>query len=526
MGHKHWHGLAQAAAPFSDGTPLASQWPIPPKHWFDYELSIPDDSAGTYYYHSHVGFQYVSCSGPLIIEDKTTPPYPNNGERIVYLQELFNKTDASIEQGIGATPGVWSGETNGFLINGDTISNFGLTDSSSQRLSVITVQPNSVYRLRFIGAVSLSYAALGVANHTDLQIIEADGSYTKPHNVSFLQIGSGQRFSALLKTKSCDELKHLKQLDYYIQVESRERPANVTNYAILRYTNDCHLSEQSFKNISTTTYPATKAISLPPTVNGYLDYALQPLKPNKFPSASCVTRRVVINVQQVLDGWAAWQDSNVTWDESAATFPHTTPSQPYLVSLYKNQTAYLPDHSAAVKNGGVDPKTKSFPGKIGEVLEIVIQNIGAKTYDNQTAGGLDVHPWHAHGEHYYDIGGGPGAYDPTTLERQLHGTKPVLRDTTMLFRYNATVKPNEKSGWRAWRLRVQQPGVWMIHCHLLQHMLMGMQTVWIFGDAKDIMALPRPEVSGYLTYGGSAYGNSSHAPQVVHFYPLNGTSSK
>lgn len=54
------------------------------------------------------------------------------------------------------------------------------------------------------------------------------------------------------------------------------------------------------------------------------------------------------------------------------------------------------------------------------------------------------------------------------MERQLEGTQPVLRDTTMLFRYNETAAPFEKSGWRAWRLRVTDPGVWMIHCHWLQ----------------------------------------------------------
>lgn len=462
----------------------------------------------------------MSCSGPLIVEDKT-PPYPTNGERTVYLQELFNRTDASLEQGLQATPLKWSGETNGFLINGRTISNFGLTDQPSQQLSIISVKPNSVYRMRFIGAASLSYAALGIESHSSLQIIEADGSYTKPHNVSFLQIASGQRFSALLKTKNCEELSHLGRLDYYIQVESRERPSNVTNYAILRYSNDCHLSGHSVRNISTTAYPDTKPVSLPPTVNGFLDYALRPLHPSKFPAASEVTRRVVINVQQILDKWVAWRDSNVTWTEDAATFPHTTPSQPYLVSLYENATAYIPSYSAAIKHGGVDPATNAFPARIGEVLEIVFQNIGAQTLDGEAAGGLDVHPWHAHGEHYYDVGGGPGAYSSEILERQLKGTEPVKRDTTMLFRYNATTKPNEKQGWRAWRLRVQQPGVWMIHCHTLQHMLMGMQTVWVFGDAKEVMTLPKPEVSGYLTYGGSAYGNSSHAAEVVHFSELN-----
>jgi hypothetical protein len=33
-------------------------------------------------------------------------------------------------------------------------------------------------------------------------------------------------------------------------------------------------------------------------------------------------------------------------------------------------------------------------------------------------------------------------------------------------------------------------------------MIMGMQTVWVFGDPSDILKLPRPRVEGYLTYGG------------------------
>lgn len=275
--------------------------------------------------------------------------------------------------------------------------------------------------------------------------------------------------------------------------------------------------------MSTTKSPITKPVQLPSTVNGFLDYSLRPLHPNNFPTASDVTRRVIINVQQVFNKWIVWRDSNVTWTDNATDSPpHITPSQPYLVSLYQNQAAYMPSYAAAVKNNGVDPATGVFPAKISEVLEIVLQNIGAETYDGSPAGGLDVHPFHAHGSHYYDIGGGPGAYDPKVAEARLKGTQPVLRDTTMLFRYNKTVAANAKQGWRAWRLRVEQPGVWMIHCHTLQHMLMGMQTVWVFGDSHQLMALPKPEVQGYLTFGGDAYGNQSHAPQVVHFSDLNG----
>ncbi len=45
---------------------------------------------------------------------------------------------------------------------------------------------------------------------------------------------------------------------------------------------------------------------------------------------------------------------------------------------------------------------------------------------------------------------------------------------------------------------------------------MGMNTVWAFGDRKDILSKlgKPPYISGYLDYGGSAYGNlDDDAPQ-------------
>lgn len=226
-----------------------------------------------------------------------------------------------------------------------------------------------------------------------MQVIEADGSYTKPHSTTFLQIGSGQRFSALLESNTCYEVKKSGNMDYYIQIESRERPSNKTNYAILRYNNTCNIPVDYVRSALNTTYLDKKPIALPPTVDGFLDYVLQPLYPNDFPSASQMTRWVVLSVQQVLDKYIVCRDSNVTWSDNANdSVPHTTPNQPYLVSLYKDQTAYTPSYSAALKNGGLDPSTQTFPAKVGEVLEIVFQNIGAQAVDNETGGGLDVHP--------------------------------------------------------------------------------------------------------------------------------------
>ncbi|KAI9692770.1 MAG: hypothetical protein M1820_009369 [Bogoriella megaspora] len=517
----HWHGLSQAAYPFSDGTPLASQWPIPPLYFFDYEVQLANGTAGTYFYHSHAGFQAVSASGPLIIEDADETPYKTDKEQTVFIQELFNTTDTQIAQGLEATPLIWPGETNGFIVNGETISDWGVVDNSSARLHTIEVDPDTSYRLRFVAATALSYAVFAFQSHGGLQVIEADGHYTKPVPTSLLQMGSAQRFSVLFKTKSCRELEQTGRLDYYLQIENRERNAPVTSYAILRYRNTCGIPSINVQRLPTTSYPTSKPINLPPTINGFLDYQLEPLQPNNFPSAAEVTRRVIVNIQQFISGGAAyvWTDSNISWTEDTNDpQQHVTPSAPYLVSLYENQTAYLPNYRAAVANGGLDPKTKTFPGKMGEVLEIIFQNVGAVSNDNGlSSGALDVHPWHAHGKHYYDLGSGPGPWSAAVMESKLNGTQPLERDTTMLFRYNETISPNEVAGWRAWRLRVEDPGVWMIHCHWLQHMIQGMQTVWVFGDAKDILRVPKPDVEGFLTYGGSVYGNASHAPEMVHF---------
>lgn len=106
----HWHGLAQEVAPFSDGTPLVSQWPIPPLHYFDYEVAPLAGSAGTYFYHAHVGFQAVSAAGPLIVEEEkpATPPIAYDEERVLVVSELYYlKNDSNITAGLTSNNFTW-----------------------------------------------------------------------------------------------------------------------------------------------------------------------------------------------------------------------------------------------------------------------------------------------------------------------------------------------------------------------------------------------------------------------------------
>lgn len=194
-----------AVSPFSDGTPGASQWPIPPNHYFDYELGVSLGFSGTYFYHSHVGFQAVTAAGPLIIEDAEKPPYEYDEERIIALADIFEKTDADVEEGLVANPFRWSGETVNILVNGQGQLP-GSVASSGCELATISVEPEKTYRFRLIGGTALSFVSLSFEDHDELTMIEADGDYIKPVNVSHIQIGSGQRFSILFKTKKRSDL--------------------------------------------------------------------------------------------------------------------------------------------------------------------------------------------------------------------------------------------------------------------------------------------------------------------------------
>jgi L-ascorbate oxidase len=166
-----------------------------------------------------------------------------------------------------------------------------------------------------------------------------------------------------------------------------------------------------------------------------------------FPSLSAVTRTVTITVQQLMNGTIQWEQNGDVWQTERVYTP-------YVVNIYEHGQAAIPNYDAALANGGWDPATLAFPAKLGEVLDLVWLN------DNGPSGGWDIHPFHLHGAHCWDLGSGNGtSYNATANEAKFQaGYVPVKRDTTMLYRYAASDVLHTTAGWRAWRIRVQNPG--------------------------------------------------------------------
>ncbi|KAF4553572.1 Multicopper oxidase-like protein 11 [Elsinoe fawcettii] len=526
----HWHGLTQRTAPFSDGTPLVSQWPIPADHFFDYEIHPEIGDAGSYFYHSHVGFQQLTAHGVLIVEDADEIPYEYDGDVPLILGDYYAKGDEEIVGGLlNKTVFKWSGEPANVLVNGQSgnVSSI-IASNPSCAPYVIEVEPDKKYRLRVIGATALSFVKMVLESHSELEVIEADGQYTKPAPIDHIQVSPGQRFSYILKTKCEDELNKLNRTDFWIRYETRDRPVSVPGYALLRY-------KVQDRQATLPQLPSTSPVQVPNTTYNYLEYKLESLSQEhsgKFPRLSEVTRTVTIQMNQVLrsgslvngslNGSVEWAQNSVSWKEDIRAL---SPRPPYLVDVFA--TGSTPNYTAALSNNGLDPTTQVYPAIVGEVLDIVwLSNSGP-------TGGFDFHPMHVHGEHVWDLGSGNGTYNATDNEKKFEGYTPAKRDTTVLYRYAVKgEKPFTTMGWRAWRIRITEEnvGAWMMHCHIAQHAVMGMSTVWEFNSA-DGKALVRkypslPYIEGYLNFGGSAVGNEEEAPVVNHHFDSEDGSGK
>ena len=139
-------------SPFSDGTPQASQWPIPPLHYFDYEFQLQSGDAGTYFYHSHVGFGTITAHGSLVVEERIhrSGPFLYDDERILMFSDVFYENDTVIVSRLMAMPFGFTGddgpETNNVALNGHSRSANASQQSPSCSYDVITVSPDKTYR--------------------------------------------------------------------------------------------------------------------------------------------------------------------------------------------------------------------------------------------------------------------------------------------------------------------------------------------------------------------------------------------
>jgi FtsP/CotA-like multicopper oxidase with cupredoxin domain len=202
----HWHGLLDPAA--MDGVPDVSNAPIAPGRMYIYEYPIRQ--TGTYWYHSHVGFQeQQGLYGAFIIEPRHEPLRTEH-DAVVLLGDWLHRSPEEVfaelrggKESMGAAP---SGEMKGgmnmkggadlsdvkydaFLMNGRGGSSDPWT---------LAVRPGERVRLRIIDGGASTYFRVALDGHK-LQVTHADGMAVEPVTVDHLLIGMGETYDAVVK---------------------------------------------------------------------------------------------------------------------------------------------------------------------------------------------------------------------------------------------------------------------------------------------------------------------------------------
>ncbi|KAG5606779.1 hypothetical protein H5410_028271 [Solanum commersonii] len=148
------------------------------------------------------------------------------------------------------------------------------------------------------------------------------------------------------------------------------------------------------------------------------------------------------------------------------------PNQPPLKFDYTN-----PNNSF---NPSIIMTTKSTTVKklkYNATVEIVMQNTALI--------GVENHPIHLHGFNFHVLAQGFGNYNPTIDKKKFNLFNPQERNTIAV----------PVGGWAVVRFRANNPGVWLMHCHLDVHLPWGLATAFVVenGPTPSTKLPPPPQ---------------------------------
>ena len=241
----HWHGLI---LPYQqDGVPGISYDGIEPGETFTYQFPIVQ--SGTYWFHSHSGFQEPDGAyGAIVIEPKKREPFkfdrdyvvqltdahPHNGNRIMRNLKLsadyYNRKQETISDFFSdAGKSSFSEALEDRLMWGDMrmlpndiedVQGFTplINGKSSSQNWIGTFTPGERVRLRFINSSAMAYFDIRVPG-LKMTVIQADGNNVQPVTVDELRIGVAETYDVIVQPAE--------DKPYAIFAESMGRTASV-----------------------------------------------------------------------------------------------------------------------------------------------------------------------------------------------------------------------------------------------------------------------------------------------------------
>jgi len=525
--------------PWSDGVPLVTQCPVHAGkdfHYFFTGNSDPENKgegilasfnnapAGSYWYHSHFGNQRLNgAAGKLIVmprkADKEIIDLPENS---LFLQEWYPETNSDLPcsllvNGKGRKgqkmylPKLEPGETKEQFMErylmGGPVSFDETEDNSYGSNSKVPYEVFEIYE-KNIGKEHRFRLISGIGQGTTMRISIEDHSFTaiaadsigieKTPTLDAVWLAAGERYDILVKTKSKAEIEDHPSA-YKINVfhtRPNSKPHELCSIAWLKYPGQT--VDQTFE-------PDCKSVGkekfansiLNPVPNNFAEWNSKKFIYPKDLTAKLQVRNIEKNINTHYVNMSCSGGCNFNHYQMPFPMAQTAgsvaasgyPNVPILFQSPSNQTGRcgsVCDRTKCTNQGPPERATCSHviqqPSGNHKWFEIVLINTNPE--------GDVAHPIHQHGGWYNIIGQGQYDYSinrtfiidqdttkcpqrKSCLPRNLD--HPVFKDTVQV----------PTNGYVIFRTPLDNPGAWIVHCHINFHVEHGMAMVFQFGQPRE-----------------------------------------
>tara|TARA_R110001592_G_scaffold198560_1_gene446853 strand:+ start:159 stop:1964 length:1806 start_codon:yes stop_codon:yes gene_type:complete len=226
----HWHGII---LPYQmDGVPGLSFKGIMPGETFVYQFTL--QQSGTYWYHSHSGFQEMTgMYGALIIEPREKDIIASDNEHVIQLSDWTDDDPMRMFRKLKAQSDVFNFNQPTVPEFFDDVSNTGVANALQRRKMWNTMRMNPTdladisasamtflmngsapmanwrglfkagekLRLRFINGSSNSFFDVRIPE-LKLTVVQADGQNVEPVTVDEFRFGPGETYDIIVEPKN------------------------------------------------------------------------------------------------------------------------------------------------------------------------------------------------------------------------------------------------------------------------------------------------------------------------------------
>lgn len=443
----HWHGIRQLGTNDQDGVPGVTECAIAPGTSRTYTWHAA--TYGTGWYHSHALAQYGGgIRGPIIIHGPATDNYDLDMGTVM-IDETFSQTIFQMAYNIARVRGALPPSTN-YMLNGKNKS----PDGSKGEASKWVVKKGKKHLFRIINSSAQTAFAVHFDNHK-MKVVSADFTPIVPYETDTLWLASGQRYNVIVEMNQPEGAYYLRAVTQTgCGIQCANNGLGNSN-GIFSYEGSC--AQPTATNFTLAIAGVCKdepLASLVPFVNkngGSTDKFQSKAKVlpggnaagQNFDGYGSVNRWFLGGPQDLSSTSGTLVGSktiNVTFNQPTLKTLATVPDLAYNSSIYVNAVV--------------------LDGPANEWVYFVIQN------NFQTS-----HPMHLHGHDFSVLGQGSGVFT-SSMVGQLNFNNPIRRDTALLTGFgNPTAFT---SGWTVIGFETDNPGAWVMHCHIIWHADGGM----------------------------------------------------